>query len=281
MKKIVFTFILQFQVLISLAQVNFPNPSPLQTIKQDVGMGFIELSYSRPSVRERKIIGHLEPYDSIWRLGANGATKILFSKPVEILGNKIDSGTYALYLIPSKKNWTLIVNKNTKNWGSDNYNVKDDVCRVELLPLKAKNLTETMAFQFENVRPESLDLCLTWEKWKLIIPIKTQITDELRKQIEANLQTENPIYWYAAQFYFEYDNNNQKALEMIDKAIIAGEKKGLKPYWYYHYKAKILKQLGKKQEAIEVAQKSYDLAKEHGNRNNYLKLNEVLIKSLK
>lgn len=263
------------------AQVDFPNPSPAQTIVQDFGMSKIHLHYSRPGVKGRKIIGHLEPFDSVWRTGANAPSKVRFFDPVEIDGHKIDSGTYVIYTIPRMKTWTVILNKGVQNWGSDGYKKSDDVCRFEVTRQNTKQFKETLTFEFSNVKPESCDLLLSWEDWSITIPIKANFKDRLRSQIEEDLRSSKPNYWYAAQFYYEYDNNLPMALETINKAIERWEKVNGKPYWQHYYKARILKDLGRKTEAIESAQLSAKQAKEHGNRNNYVALNEALLQSLK
>jgi Protein of unknown function (DUF2911) len=266
---------------LAFGQVNFPDPSPLQTIRQNFGMSAIELTYSRPGVKGRKIIGFNEPYDSVWRTGANAPTKIRFFSPVEIGGNKIDTGTYVLYTIPTAKDWTVIINRGVKNWGSDQYKNSDDICRFVVTPERKHQLVETLTFQFENVKGETCDLTLQWEDWKINIPIVALLRDPLRQQIEANLKTDKPMYWLAAQFYFEYEHNNAKALEMINSAIAVNENAGRKPYWQYFYKARILKDLGRKQEAIDMATLTAVHAKAHGNRTNYVQQSEDLIKSLK
>lgn len=263
------------------AQVNFPDPSPQQFIRQNFGMSSIELTYSRPGVKGRKIIGHNEPYDSVWRTGANAPTKIKFNSPVEIKGNRIDTGTYALYTIPTPNDWTVIINRGVKNWGSDQYKKSEDVCRFTITPERKRKPVETFAFQFENVKGETCDLSLEWEDWKMTIPIIALLREPLRAQIEANLKSDKPIYWFAAQFYYEYEKDNTKALEAINNAIAANEKAGRKPYWQYFYKARILKDMGKKAEAIEMARLTAEHANVHGNRTNYVQQSEDLIKSLK
>lgn len=266
----------------SFSQVDFPNPSPAQTIRQNFGMSAVEVNYSRPGVKGRKIIGYNEPYGRVWRTGANAPTKIRFFSPVEIKGTKIDSGTYVLYTIPMEKgDWTVIFNKGVKNWGSDQYKQEDDVCRVTVTPERKRKAVETFTIQFDNVKPESVDISVAWEDWMISIPVTTQVKETLRKQIEADLKKETPGYYVAAQFYYEYDNDKAKALEMIDKAIASNEAAGRKPYWQYYYKARILKDLGKKSEAIEQANLSAKYAKEQGNRNNYVQQSEDLIKSIK
>jgi tetratricopeptide (TPR) repeat protein len=245
-------------------------------------MSAIEITYWRPSTKGRKIIGHNEPYGRVWRTGANEPTKVRFYSPVEIKGNKLDSGTYVLYTIPTEKgDWTVIFNKGVKNWGSDQYKQEDDVCRVAVATERKRKPVETFTIQLDNVKPESADISVMWEDWMISIPVTTDIKEAVRKQVEADLQKATPGYYVAAQFYYEYDKNNQKALEMIDKAIAANEAAGRKPYWQYYYKARILKDLGKKTEAIELANLSVKYAKEQGNRNNYVQQGEDLIKSMK
>jgi hypothetical protein len=78
------------------AQLKTPAPSPLQTIKQDFGLGSIEVSYSRPAVKGRKIFGDLVPFGNVWRTGANSATTLTFSDEVSIGGVKIAPGKYGL-----------------------------------------------------------------------------------------------------------------------------------------------------------------------------------------
>ena len=262
-------------------QVNFPDPSPSQTIRQDLAMSYIELKYSRPGARGRKMIGHVEPYDSVWRAGANAPTRITFKDAVEIGGTKVDTGSYVIYLIPTKTNWTFILNRGLQNWGSDGYKPENDVVRFTVKPETSKDFRETLSYEFNTVKAESCELSISWENWKLRVPIVAPIKEKLRAQIEANLKSNAPVYWFAAQFYYEYDKDYPKALEMISKAIEANEKRGAKPYWQYHYKARILKDLGQKKEAVEMATLSSKYAKEHGNRNNYIKLNDELIKSIK
>jgi hypothetical protein len=155
------------------------------------------------------------------------------------------------------------------------------VCRFTVTPERKRKPVETLAFQFENVKGETCDLSLEWEDWKITIPIIALLRDPLRTQIEASLKSDKPMYWFAAQFYYEYEKDNAKALEAISNAIAANEKAGRKPYWQYFYKARILKDLGKKAEAIEMAKLTAEHAKVHGNRTNYVQQSEDLIKSLK
>src|SRR5208282_6301304 len=114
--------------------INFPAASPACTLKQRVGLTDIEIVYSRPGVKGRTIFGGIVPYGQVWRTGANQATKISFSTPVKLEGNEIPAGTYALFTIPGENEWTIIINKNTNQWGAFQYNEKDDFVRFKVTP---------------------------------------------------------------------------------------------------------------------------------------------------
>ena len=261
--------------LASTAQVKMPAPSPTQIIKQDFGMGAIELTYSRPNAKGRKIFGDLVPYNKLWRTGANSATKIAFKDPVELAGKKVDTGTYVLYTIPGVDSWEVILNKGLTNWGIDGYKESEDVIRFRVEPMKSKTNIETFTIEFGNIQPESCELSIKWAKTTVSIPVTTNIKDRVRAQIEKAMQTDKKPYWQAAQFYNEYDNNQAKALENCTKAI---EENG-KAFWIYLYKAKIQKEMGDKAGAKASAQKSLELAKEAKN-DDYVKMNEELLKKL-
>ncbi len=258
------------------AQVKFPAPSPTQTIKQDFGLGTIELVYSRPAAKGRKVFGDLVPFGKLWRTGANSATKISFSEPVEINGKKLDSGTYVLYTIPGEETWEVIVNKGVKNAGVDGYKESEDVVRFKTEALKLKDNVESFTMQFVNVNPESCQLHLMWEKKAVSIPIKANIKDKIRSQIDAAMATDKKPYWQAAQFYNEYDKNLPKALENVTKAT----EENPKAFWIYLYKARIQKEMGDNAGALQSSKKSMELAKEAKN-DDYVRMNEKLQKEMK
>ena len=276
MKRLFLTYLLASGCMIMTAQVRMPQPSPTQTIKQDFGMGNMELTYSRPTAKGRKIFGDLVPYNKLWRTGANGATLIKFSDPVEIGGKKIDSGTYALYTIPGAESWEIILNKGTKNWGIEGYKESEDVVKVKVATMKMNSNMESLTMQFADVKAQSCELHMMWEKTSVAIPITVDIKEKVKAQLDAAMLTDKKPYWQAAQYYNEYEKNSAKALENATKAIEASPK----AFWIWLYKAKIQKEMGDKTGALESAKKSLELAKEEKN-DDYVKMNEELIKSLK
>lgn len=258
MKKIVLSTIAIAATLFSVAQVKFPAPSPTQTVKQDFGLGSVEVVYSRPALKGRKIVGKQDPYDQVWRTGANSATLIKFTEKVTIGGKLIDTGTYALYTIPRKTgDWDVMINKGVKNWGSNGYKETDDVVRFKapFITIK-KQKVENFTIQFADVLPESMNCELVWDNWKVVFPIATNVKDKLRAQIEKALQGEKKPYQQAANFYYEWDKDYAKALENANKGIEANAKSVSLPL----LKAKILRDMGDKAGAKIAAEKCIELA---------------------
>lgn len=265
-----------FFILITTAQVRMPQPSPTQTIKQDFGLGTIEIVYSRPGAKGRKVYGDLVPYGKLWRTGANAATSIHFSDMIELNGKRIDSGSYVLYTVPNYDSWDIILNAGIKNWGTENYKESDDIIRFKAEPAKMKTKLETFTMQFANVKPESCELQLMWEKTLVSIPIGTNIKEKIKTQIDAAMLTEKKPYWQAAQYYNEYEHNLTKALDNCTRAFDDNKK----AYWILLYKAKIQKELGDNTGAMISSKRSLELAKEAKN-DDYVKMNEQLQRKLK
>ena len=118
MKKLLWLVSCLVWIINAQAQLKTPAPSPTQTVKQDFGLGSIEINYSRPAVKGRKVFGDLVPFGSIWRTGANNATTLQFSDDVNIGGVTLAPGKYGLLSIPDKDNWTIIISKQTDVTGA-------------------------------------------------------------------------------------------------------------------------------------------------------------------
>lgn len=90
----------------------------------------MKIVYGRPLKNGRTIFGGIIPYDKVWRTGANEATEITFYKDVVFGGQAVKAGTYSLFTIPGKKEWTFILNKDLDIWGAYSYKEDLDVARV-------------------------------------------------------------------------------------------------------------------------------------------------------
>lgn len=261
----------------TIAQVNMPAPSPTQTIRQDFGMGRIEVTYSRPAIKGRKLFkenSELAPLGKLWRTGANAATKIRFTDKVMMGGKTLDSGTYVLYTIPNKDNWEIILNKGLGNWGVDGYKESEDVVRFKVPSHSMKPAVESFTMQIENVQPESAALHIAWGDKGVMVPITTNVKDRLRSQIEASLKADKkPMpYQQAASFYYEWDKDYAKALQYVDKAIADNQK----AFWLYLMKARIQKDMGDKAGSKASAQKTIEIATEAKN-DDYVRMAKDLL----
>lgn len=167
MKKItsIALLILAFVTAESFAQDQKPL-SPKDSVKTTIDGTKVSIVYGRPSVRGRKMLGEKEPYGQVWRTGANEATTIEFDKPVMVEGKTLAAGKYALFTIPGESEWTIIFNKDAKQWGAYSYKESKDVLRVKVKPAK-NEFTETF-----TISAEKDGLNLKWES--ISVPIKVK-----------------------------------------------------------------------------------------------------------
>ncbi len=269
---IAFTIITNLAFNASFAQVKTPQPSPTQTLTQDFGLGQVKVVYSRPQKKDRVIMGDLVPYSDVWRTGANASTKITFTDDVIIEGQPIPAGTYALYTIPNKAEWTIIIHKNLEHWGSDGYSEKDDLARVKVTTQKSNSVAESFTIDFDDVKPASMVMNIKWDK--TIVPVKftTDIDTKIMASITEAMKGEKKPYFTAASYYYDNGKDLKQAIEWADAALI------LQPEAFYieHLKAKIQLKSGDKKGAIASAQNSIKTATTAKN-TDYVKLNEKLI----
>jgi hypothetical protein len=260
-------------------QINMPQASPTAKISQKIGLTDVSIEYARPSMKGRKIFGELVPYGEVWRTGANAATLLSFSTDVTIENQPVKAGTYALYSIPDKDDWTIILSSNTKLWGAVGYNASEDILRVNVKAGKTGQRYETMEFNFVDMTDNAAFVAIKWENTRVAFKIETEVDDIVMAQIkELVIDTEvtNPgLYYQAANYYYTNKKDLRLAYDWISKSVADDAK-----YWTMHLKAKIEAELGMKKEAIESANKSMEMAKEAKNPD-YVGLNERLIRSLR
>ncbi|XVJ65591.1 MAG: DUF2911 domain-containing protein [Lacibacter sp.] len=277
MKKIVLAACFLSAALFTDAQqLRTPQPSTTTLVKQDFGLGTIELSYSRPNMKGRKIFGDLVPFDKVWRTGANQATTLTFSDEVTIGGVAIKPGKYGLLSIPGQTEWTIIITKQTDVTSPAAYKQEMDVVRVKVKPMDLPWSFETFGMSFENIKDNSCELMIGWDKTVVALPITTDVDSKVMKQIEGVMKNDSRPYFNAAVYYLENGKDLNQAVAWFDKAI----EQNPKAFWVYYQKARTLAKLGKKSEAMAVSQKSMELAREAKN-DDYVALNEKLQKDLK
>jgi tetratricopeptide (TPR) repeat protein len=276
LKKILLAITACFSIMLTDAQsIKTPAPSPTQTLKQDFGVSSIELVYSRPGMKGRKIFGDLVPWGKVWRTGANSATRIKFADDVNFGGQALKAGEYAIYTVPDQNEWQIIINKGSANWGTE-YKQEDDIFRVKVKPAKLDDAVETFTMQFGNIKPSSTDLQIMWDKTIVSIPITTDVETKVMAQINNAMNKDNRPYFQSAMYYLDNGKDLNQALAWFDKAV----EQNPKAYYIEYQRANTLAKLGRKQEAIASAQKSMQMAKDQKN-DDYVKLNEKLLDSLK
>jgi len=249
-----------------------PEASSTQTIIQDFGLGKITITYSRPNVKGRVIFGGINPWGQVWRTGANAATTINFSENVIMEGHKVAAGTYSLFTIPEKDEWTIILNKVVKQWGAYSYKDSADYLRFKVKPINLAEKRESFTIQFANATTQSNDLHLVWDHTEVAIHMQTdddaQITANIDELMKGNRK---PYYFNAIQYYYENNKDMNKALGWALEA----EKVDPGP-WYKLWEARIHLRMGDKAAAIAAAEDGIKMAKA-ANDDEYVRLNEAVI----
>jgi tetratricopeptide (TPR) repeat protein len=200
---------------------------------------------------------------------------------VKLNGTEIPAGTYELFSIPDPVEWTVIIHKDTSQWGAYKYDEKNDVARIKAKPVELATPVETFTIDINDIRNESATLNLIWEKTRVPVQLTVDVASSLVPQIEATVASGEKLptgfYYNAAMFYYEKGLDLNKAKTWIEKATSVE-----KPAFYMvHLKAKILAKLGEKEKAIAAAKQSSELAAAfEGPQSPFLKMNQDLIESL-
>ena len=276
MKKFLFLSALLAVFATANAQIKTPAPSPTGKISQEVGLIKVDVDYSRPSAKGRKVFGDLVPFGQLWRTGANASTKITFSDDTKVGGMPLPKGTYALYTLPGEKEWQVIFYKNTSFWGTPepkDFTEEDVQARVTVPSIPVRDLVETFTLNITNLRNNGGDLEIVWEYTKVVVPFMLDTDGKVMKSIETTMA--GPAandFNAAARYYYEEKKDMAQALVWVDKAL----EKGGEKFWILRLKANILAEMGRYKDAIMVAEKSTELAKKEGNED-YPRMNEKSI----
>lgn len=273
MKKLIFSFLLSVACSFgALAQIQTPAASPEQTLTQSVGLSSVTVQYSRPAMRGRTIFGDLVPLDKLWRTGANKNTLVTFESDATVGGSPLKAGTYALYTVPSKDEWTVYFYTDTENWGLPKPWDENKIAAV--YNVKAQSLdtsVESFTITVDKVTDSGAHLTLSWENMSVAIPFGFDTESAVMQTIERTMN--GPAagdYYQAAVYFLNADKDINKAKTWIDKAIAMSEKPA---YWYYRQKALIYAKSGDKKGAIAAAERSMELAQAAGNQD-YVAMNK-------
>ena len=139
-----------------------------------IGDANITINYHSPGVRGRMIWGGLVPYNDVWVTGAHYATNIEIDKDFTVAGKSISKGKYAIFTIPGKKDWTIIINKNWDQHLTDDYLQQDDVVRLKVKPIKQKKITERLQYYIVDDKNSKGKIAIAWELLRLEFSVSTK-----------------------------------------------------------------------------------------------------------
>ncbi len=284
MLRITFATVTAFALTASAyAQIVTPRPSPLATLKQQVALTDVEVVYSRPGAKGRKVFGDLVPFGEMWRTGANSITTISFADAVKVNGQAVPAGKYALLTIPGEKEWTVILSKDAEMEGVSDYRQESDAARFLMRPRMLRDNVESFTIDVVNFKDEGATITLQWETTAIDLDLTMDIDSKIEAAIKTTLakdpsEVKASDYHSAAVYYMGKGKDLGQALTWMQKSV------EMRPeaFWYVHRHAELLGQMGKKDEAIATAEKSMKMAKENKEGDyGYVKRNEQLIAKLK
>ncbi|MCF6278754.1 MAG: DUF2911 domain-containing protein [Flavobacteriaceae bacterium] len=148
--------------------------SPHTSTMAMVGDAHIHIDYSSPGVRDRIIFGGLVGYNNVWQAGAHMATWIETNKDLQIDGKTLPAGKYGFFTIPSKGDWTIMINKNWEQHGKDEYDEKEDVLRFTVSQKLSENIQEHLEYKITKKNETEGAISLSWEKVTISFPFEVK-----------------------------------------------------------------------------------------------------------
>ncbi|HET6976738.1 MAG TPA: DUF2911 domain-containing protein [Pyrinomonadaceae bacterium] len=271
------------------AQVITPRPSQAASVMQRIGATDVTITYSRPGVKGRQIWGDppagwaatakgeatldnqnerpkgapIVPWGHVWRTGANEATMFVISDDVLINGQKLAAGSYSLHTIPTKDEWTIVFNGTANQWGSFNYDPAKDTLRVKTKPVWLNESEEWLTYSFDPVDDDSAQVNIRWEKVSVPFTIKVpDVAASTISRLKTTVANAKADDWQTPLVAGNYLINNKDTaddalgMEWIDRSIKIKE-----TFRNLASKANALYKLGKKDEAVAVAEQAIQRGK--------------------
>jgi flagellar biosynthesis component FlhA len=140
--------------------------------KKWIGNTEIKINYHSPAVRGRVIWGGLVPYDAVWVTGAHSATTFELGKDFQVGDKTIPAGKYALFTIPGKEEWTIILNKNWDQHLADDYSETEDIVRVKVKPGTTDEIIERLKYEIDQSGERTANIIISWEKIRISFPVE-------------------------------------------------------------------------------------------------------------
>jgi tetratricopeptide (TPR) repeat protein len=237
----------------------------------------INVSYSAPQVKGRTgriwgtdvawfgtiVLGYGSDVASPWRAGADEATVVSFSTDVNVNGQPLKAGKYALFMELQADETMLIFNSNTREWGSYFYDKNRDVLRVKTKQIKNAPFAEVLEYRFDSQTDSTVSLSLNWENWSIPMTISVNATDNVFAYIQDEMSSElgfdRPSLKQAARWCLSNNKGLEKAVGWLDRA---GNPSfgGLEDFELLDLKSDLLTKLGKTEDAKAARTKSISVA---------------------
>lgn len=239
--------------------IHTPRESPAAAVSQVVGMTEVSVSYSRPSVKGRKIWGGQVPFGEVWRAGANENTVLTVNSAFSVGGTRLPAGRYGLHTIPTATTWTVILSRQANAWGSFSYDPKEDALRLTVTPTAAAPI-EQLVYLLDPTSDSTLTVTLRWEKLAVAFPITVPTTEVVLDSIRQELRGIPyffPQSWNQAAAAAMQRREYAQAAEWADSAI---KRNG--GFQSLRLKAGALEQMGDAAGAAALRERSMTLATE-------------------
>lgn len=261
---------------LALAQsLTLPAASPSASVSQTVGVAELSVSYSSPAAKGRTVWGELVPYGTLWRTGANGATRFETSADVRIGGTVVPAGAYALFTIPGKEEWTVILNKDVDQPGTGaRYQEGQDQVRLTVKPEEAP-ARERMTFLFSDTDDDGTRLDLEWAGLRVSVPVEIDTAQAVDAQIAAFTTGASGSLARAARYEVE-SGDLAGAARLIDASL------AIEQTWFNTWlKADILHRQAQHKDAYMLAAKAMELGTAAGDGFYYKERVEKALKEWK
>ncbi len=149
--------------------------SPVVIERTMVGDTYLKVVYGQPWARGRTIFGELVPFGQVWRTGANEGTEIFFQSDVDFGGQHVPAGLYTIFTIPGESAWTVILNRQLRQWGVRGYNDEYDAARVDVPVTATDELVEGFSIRFlEDEGDADVQLTISWERTSVAVPVSVR-----------------------------------------------------------------------------------------------------------
>lgn len=267
--KVMFSLLASGLISLSGLAQEMPEASPRSILQQDVGLTSFKINYSRPALRDRAIFDDILSYGNLWRAGANKATVMSFDSPVSLGEKEIPAGSYSVFILPEKKEWTFILNRKTELWGTGDYDRSHDALRVTAEVKPYPESRENLTYDINHIRVESAQLSVRWGKHGIELPLEVETLAKAEKNVKKALaKATGEDRWKslrtAASFYHDYELSSEKALDYINQSL------DLHPdNWYSHFlQSQILASLEQYEKAIESAESALEMGSTEAEEND-------------